>query len=104
MKMQQQKLAEQVKAWEKQQKLLKQLKTTGKSKSAAEEQAKRMRQRDLRSQDKGINEDAVLEATQQLLERPREYTVKFTFPKVGEEGWIERSARSSRRQSCRSRT
>ena len=63
-----------------------------------------MRQRDLRSQDKGINEDTVLEATQQLLERPREYTVKFTFPKVGVEASFERSARSSRRPSCPSRT
>ena len=36
----------------------------------------------MRSQNKGVKEDDVLEATQQLLERPREYTVKFTFPKV----------------------
>lgn len=103
-KMQQQKLVEQIKAWEKQQKLLKQLKATGKSKSAAEEQAKRSRQRDMRSQDKGMKEDDLLEQSQQLLERPREYTVKFTFPKVWPgDGW-ERSAPSCRRRSCRWRT
>ena len=95
-KMQQQKMVEQMKAYEKQQKELRRLKESGKSKSAAEDLAKRNRQRDIRNQGQKVSENELLESTQNLIERPREYLVKFTFPEVFVTCLFDRSARSCR--------
>ena len=84
-KMEKQKLAEQMKAYEKQQKYLKQLKQSGKSKAAAEDESKLKRKREMKNQ--GVKEEDET-ASMQLIERPREYTVKFTFPKVYYFYWI----------------
>lgn len=80
-KMEKQKMAELMKAYEKQQKQLKAMKSSGKSKAAAEDETKLRRQRENKKQGKTVDEDEE-NASMQLLERPREYTVKFTFPKV----------------------
>jgi len=77
-KMRKQKLAELEKAYEKQQKQLQALKASGKSRAAAEDESKQKRQREAKKQGKQEEE----EESVQLLERPREYTVKFTFPEV----------------------
>ena len=78
-KMQKQKQAELEKAYEKQQKEIRNLKISGKSRAAAEDLSRQKRAREARKQGKKEEE----EAPQQLLERPREYLVKFTFPEVG---------------------
>lgn len=85
-KMRKQKLAELEKAYEKQQKQLQALKASGKSRAAAEDESKQKRQREAKKQGKQEEE----EESVQLLERPREYTVKFTFPEVSlvEDGFI----------------
>lgn len=80
-KMEKQKRAELMKAYEKQQKMLKQMKASGKSKAAAEDLSKKNRQRENKKQGKNMNEEEE-ESANQLIERPKEYTVKFTFPKV----------------------
>lgn len=77
-KMQKQKQAELEKAYEKQQKEIRNLKISGKSRAAAEDLSRQKRAREARKQGKKEEE----EAPQQLLERPREYLVKFTFPEV----------------------
>ena len=77
-KMRKQKIAELEKAYEKQQKQLQALKASGKSRAAAEDESKQKRQREAKKQGKQEEE----EESVQLLERPREYTVKFTFPEV----------------------
>ena len=79
-KMQKQKQAELEKAYEKQQKEIRNLKISGKSRAAAEDLSRQKRLREAKKQGKKEGED---EAPQQLLERPREYLVKFTFPEVG---------------------
>ncbi|OAO12865.1 ATP-binding cassette sub-family F member 1 [Blastocystis sp. ATCC 50177/Nand II] len=80
-KMEQQKRVEQLRAYEKQQKQLKQLKIAGKSRNAAEDEAKQKRARDVKKQGRNMNNEEVNEEASTLIERPKEYVVKFTFPK-----------------------
>ena len=81
-KMEQQKRVEQLRAYEKQQKQLKQLKIAGKSRNAAEDEAKQKRARDVKKQGRNMNNEEVNGEASALIERPKEYVVKFTFPKV----------------------
>ena len=75
-----QKRKEMVKQYEKQEKQIKQLKAAGKSKVAAE---KTQREALTRKQQKNRTKQQMVEdddKPQELLQKPREYTVKFTFP------------------------
>ncbi|XP_069775456.1 ATP-binding cassette sub-family F member 1 isoform X1 [Narcine bancroftii] len=78
-KMYQQKQKEQLKLYEKQEKRLKDLKAGGKSTKQAEKQTKEAL---TRKQQKCRRKNADEESNEapELLKRPREYTVKFTFP------------------------
>jgi len=77
-----QKRVEQLKEYEKQEKKIKELKRSGQSKAKAETMTKKGQQ--IKGKGKGAHkddrddEDSV--ATANLLERPREYVVKFRFP------------------------
>ncbi|XP_028820386.1 ATP-binding cassette sub-family F member 1 isoform X2 [Denticeps clupeoides] len=78
-KMYVQKQKELMKQYEKQEKKLKDLKAGGKSTKQAEKQTKEaLTRKQQKGKKKNQDEDAQ-EATE-LLKRPREYTVKFTFP------------------------
>ncbi|XP_078272451.1 ATP-binding cassette sub-family F member 1 [Rhinoraja longicauda] len=78
-KMYQQKQKEQLKLYDKQEKRLKDLKAGGKSTKQAEKQTKDAL---TRKQQKGKKKNMDEESNEapELLKRPREYTVKFTFP------------------------
>lgn len=73
-----------IKDWEKQQKELKKLKNTGKSKEKAEGIALRKQnqknKRNIKSTGTGM--EAAEDKQVNLLERPTEYKVVFTFPEV----------------------
>jgi len=79
-----QKRTEQVKEFEKQEKKLKELKKSGKSTKKAESETKKDQQQKKgkgkggASRDDRDDEDSV--ATANLLQRPKEYVVKFRFP------------------------
>lgn len=72
------------KAWEKQQKQLRSLKASGKSSKKATELVKKKREPGARAQKKALTTDDAAEAAQPtaLLERPKEYVVKFSFPET----------------------
>lgn len=74
-----QKQKELLKQYEKQEKKLKDLKAGGKSTKQAEKQTKEALTRKQQKGKKKSQEEESHEATE-LLKRPREYTVKFTFP------------------------
>lgn len=78
-KMYVQKQKELLKQYEKQEKKLKDLKAGGKSTKQAEKQTKEALTRKQQKGKKSRQEEESREATE-LLRRPREYTVKFTFP------------------------
>lgn len=79
-KMYVQKQKELQKQYEKQEKKLKELKAGGKSTKQAEKQTKEaLTRKQLKGKKKGGQEEESQEATE-LLKRPKEYTVKFTFP------------------------
>uniref|UniRef100_A0A8C2CV80 ATP-binding cassette sub-family F member 1 n=1 Tax=Cyprinus carpio TaxID=7962 RepID=A0A8C2CV80_CYPCA len=78
-KMYVQKQKELLKQYEKQEKKLKDLKAGGKSTKQAEKQTKEALTRKQQKGKKTQHEEESREATE-LLKRPREYTVKFTFP------------------------
>uniref|UniRef100_A0A673LTE1 ATP-binding cassette sub-family F member 1 n=1 Tax=Sinocyclocheilus rhinocerous TaxID=307959 RepID=A0A673LTE1_9TELE len=78
-KMYVQKQKELLKQYEKQEKKLKDLKAGGKSTKQAEKQTKEALTRKQQKGKKSHREEESREATE-LLKRPREYTVKFTFP------------------------
>nr|AYM45178.1 ATP-binding cassette subfamily F member 1 [Carassius auratus] len=78
-KMYVQKQKELLKQYEKQEKKLKDLKAGGKSTKQAEKQTKEVLTRKQQKGKKSQHEEESREATE-LLKRPREYTVKFTFP------------------------
>uniref|UniRef100_A0A8C1SNP0 ATP-binding cassette, sub-family F (GCN20), member 1 n=1 Tax=Cyprinus carpio TaxID=7962 RepID=A0A8C1SNP0_CYPCA len=78
-KMYVQKQKELLKQYEKQEKKLKDLKAGGKSTKQAEKQTKETLTRKQQKGKKKGQEEESQEATE-LLKRPREYTVKFTFP------------------------
>ncbi|XP_005950112.1 ATP-binding cassette sub-family F member 1 isoform X2 [Haplochromis burtoni] len=79
-KMYVQKQKELQKQYDKQEKKLKELKAGGKSTKQAEKQTKdALTRKQLKGKKKGGQEEESHEATE-LLKRPKEYTVKFTFP------------------------
>uniref|UniRef100_A0A8C7G9E1 ATP-binding cassette sub-family F member 1 n=1 Tax=Oncorhynchus kisutch TaxID=8019 RepID=A0A8C7G9E1_ONCKI len=79
-KMYVQKQKELQKQYDKQEKKLKDLKAGGKSTKQAEKQTKEaLTRKQAKGKKKGGVEEESLEATE-LLKRPKEYTVKFTFP------------------------
>ncbi|XP_051899533.1 ATP-binding cassette sub-family F member 1 isoform X2 [Pristis pectinata] len=78
-KMYQQKQKEQLKLYEKQEKRLKDLKAGGKSTKQAEKQTKEaLTRKQQKCRKKNMDEES--NEAPELLKRPREYTVKFTFP------------------------
>jgi ATP-binding cassette subfamily F protein 1 len=83
-------LKQQVKAWEKQEKRLRELKRGGQSKTKAQETVKnsaKQRESGARSQKKKNQAIAVGAETavkQELIKRPKEYTVKLEFSEVAE--------------------
>ncbi|XP_007449271.1 PREDICTED: ATP-binding cassette sub-family F member 1 isoform X2 [Lipotes vexillifer] len=78
-KMYQQKQKELLKQYEKQEKKLKELKAGGKSTKQAEKQTKEALTRKQQKCRKK-NQDEESQEAPELLKRPREYTVRFTFP------------------------
>lgn len=79
-KMYVQKQKELQKQYDKQQKKLKELKAGGKSTKQAEKQTKdALTRKQQKGKKKGLQEEESQDAPE-LLKRPREYTVKFTFP------------------------
>nr|XP_034958036.1 ATP-binding cassette sub-family F member 1-like [Zootoca vivipara] len=78
-KMYQQKQKELLKQYEKQEKKLKDLKAGGKSTKQAEKQTKEaLTRKQQKCRKKNPDEEA--SEVPELLKRPKEYTVKFTFP------------------------
>ena len=83
-KMQSQKLRERVKEFEKQEKRLKELKQQGKSKAKAEAKTKEaLTRKQMKNQSKMQKKDDESGPTE-LLEKPREYLVKFRFPETSQ--------------------
>uniref|UniRef100_A0A8C0D700 ATP-binding cassette sub-family F member 1 n=1 Tax=Balaenoptera musculus TaxID=9771 RepID=A0A8C0D700_BALMU len=78
-KMYQQKQKELLKQYEKQEKKLKELKAGGKSTKQAEKQTKEALTRK-QQKCRRKNQDEESQEAPELLKRPREYTVRFTFP------------------------
>lgn len=84
-KMEAQKRAEALKAYNKQVKEIKRAKAAGKTKEAAEKAATSKREKEAGKKGKkgGMGEfTEEQEAATQLLERPKEYVVEFSFPPV----------------------
>jgi len=80
-KMQVQKRREEIKAWEKQEKRLKELKASGTSKKAAEKKTKEaLTRKQEKNRSKGGKKEEEDNGPTELLERPQEYNVKFSFP------------------------
>ena len=80
---------QQVKAWEKQEKRLKELKRSGQSKAKAQETVKKNSKREAGARSQKKKNDAIAAGTEaaeitELLTRPREYTVKLEFVEVAE--------------------
>mmetsp|Transcript_13849 Transcript_13849/g.15895 ORF Transcript_13849/g.15895 Transcript_13849/m.15895 type:complete len:1261 (-) Transcript_13849:118-3900(-) len=80
-----------VKAWERQEKRLRELKRSGKSKIKAQDLVKKSSKREPGARSKKKKDDAVaagLEAAEarELIKRPKEYTVKFEFTEVSDIG------------------
>jgi len=80
---------QQQKNWEKQQKRLRELKRSGKSKAKATEQVKKSSKREpgarsAKKKNDAIASGAATATTTELIERPREYTVKLEFSEVPE--------------------
>jgi len=80
-KMQVQKRKEEIKAWERQEKRLKELKAGGTSKKAAEKKTKEaLTRKQEKNRSKGGKKEEDDSGPVELLERPQEYNVKFSFP------------------------
>merc|ERR1719495_639349 len=76
-----QKRREEVKAWERQEKRLKELKAGGTSKKAAEKKTKEaLTRKQEKNRSKGGKKEEDDNGPTELLERPQEYNVKFSFP------------------------
>ncbi|CAL4068505.1 unnamed protein product, partial [Meganyctiphanes norvegica] len=76
-----QKRKEEIKAWERQEKRLKELKAGGTSKKAAEKRTKdALTRKQEKNRSKGSNKKEDDTGPIELLERPQEYNVKFSFP------------------------
>ncbi|CAI5709541.1 unnamed protein product [Hyaloperonospora brassicae] len=82
--MEKQKRKQMEKAWEKQQKQLRNLKASGKSSKKATEIVKKKREPGARASKKALTTDdaSVASAPMDLLERPKEYIVQFSFPET----------------------
>merc|ERR1719494_447184 len=78
-KMYKQKLREQEKAYEKQEKQIRALKASGKSKKKAEAQAKTTTKQKKEKNMSKREQEEMAQEHQQLLQRPKEYKVKFTI-------------------------
>ena len=88
-KAEQTKIAQQQKAWEKQEKRLRELKRSGQSKAKAQETVMKNKKREAGARSQKKKNDAVASGvaaaeTAELIERPREYTVKLEFAEVNE--------------------
>jgi len=82
-KMEQQKRKERVKDYEKQEKRLRELKSSGQSKKKAESKQKEaLTRKQMKNQSKLSKNDDEDTGPVELLERPKEYTVRFRFPEV----------------------
>lgn len=80
---------QQVKAWEKQEKRLRELKRSGQSKAKAQEAVKQNQKREVGARSQKKKNQAVAAGretaeTQELIKRPREYAVKLEFADVAE--------------------
>ena len=83
------KFEQQVKAWEKQEKRLRELKRSGQSKAKATEAVKRTTKREPGARSKKKQDDAIASGTaaaeqQELIKRPKEYQVNIEFVDVAE--------------------
>lgn len=83
------KLEQKQKAWEKQEKRLRELKKSGMSRDKAIETVKKSMQQNTSNRSKKKKDQAIAAGTEtaettELLTRPREYTVKFEFTEVQE--------------------
>jgi ATP-binding cassette subfamily F protein 1 len=83
------KFEQHVKAWEKQEKRLRELKRSGQSKAKATETVKNSSKRETGARGKKKQDDAVASGTAaavntELIKRPREYMVKIEFTEVAE--------------------
>eukprot|EP00522_Entomoneis_paludosa_P003305 CAMPEP_0172471518 /NCGR_PEP_ID=MMETSP1065-20121228/67857_1 /TAXON_ID=265537 /ORGANISM="Amphiprora paludosa, Strain CCMP125" /LENGTH=1007 /DNA_ID=CAMNT_0013229621 /DNA_START=113 /DNA_END=3136 /DNA_ORIENTATION=+ len=77
------------KAWEKQEKRLRELKKSGQSKQKAQEAVKKNNKRESGARSQKKKNQAVAAGTEaveasELIKRPKEYSVKFEFPEVAE--------------------
>mmetsp|Transcript_20870 Transcript_20870/g.30900 ORF Transcript_20870/g.30900 Transcript_20870/m.30900 type:complete len:1078 (-) Transcript_20870:3728-6961(-) len=82
---------QQVKAWEKQEKRLRELKRKGQSKSKAQEMVKKSNKREPGARSKKATNDAVSSGQEaaeaiELIKRPKEYAVRFEFTDVADIG------------------
>jgi len=82
-KMEQQKRKERIKDYEKQEKRLRELKSSGQSKKKAESKQKEaLTRKQMKNQSKLSKKDDEDTGPTELLERPKEYIVRFRFPDV----------------------
>merc|ERR1712025_1206364 len=82
-KMEMQKRRERIKEYEKQEKRIKELKSSGQSKKKAESKQKEaLTRKQQKNQSKLSSKDDEDTGPTELLERPKEYLVKFRFPEV----------------------
>merc|ERR1711970_1279117 len=82
-KMEMQKRRERIKDYEKQEKRLKELKSSGQSKKKAESKQKEaLTRKQMKNQSKLAKNDDEDTGPTELLERPKEYIVRFRFPEV----------------------
>merc|ERR1712002_1164209 len=82
-KMEQQKRRERIKDYEKQERKLKELKSAGQSKKKAESKQKEaLTRKQMKNQSKLNKNDDEDTGPVELLERPKEYTVRFRFPET----------------------
>ena len=82
-KMEQQKRKERLKDYEKQEKRLKELKASGQSKKKAESKQKEaLTRKQQKNQSKLSKQDDEDTGPTELLEKPKEYIVRFRFPEV----------------------
>ena len=90
-KAEKERLKQQIKAWEKQEKRLRELKKSGQSKAKAQEAVKRNAKREAGARSQKKKNQAIAAGTeaaevQELIKRPKEYTVKLEFSEVPELG------------------
>jgi len=84
-KMEQQKRRERIKDYEKQERRIKEMKSSGTSKKKAEtKQKEALTRKQMKGQSKLKSKDDEDQGPTELLERPREYVVKFSFPETSQ--------------------